>query len=220
MNSQREQAYERLEKQIGRTPLYVFSLPNGHKAYAKAEFMNPTGSHYDRVYIKLLKELENDGRITPGETPLIETTSGNAGSAFAWLCNELGYDCTVIIPGGLPKARVDDIRKYGAKIRFSDKDKYVRGAAEELKRVLTQENKERKAKGLPKFWSPNHSQDMRSADALESIANEALDELKEQSVNLDYFIAAIGNGSFASLVSMHAVRCVAAFACILFNCSC
>ena len=56
MDSVREQTYGNLEKQIGGTPLYVFGLPNGHRVYAKAEFMNPTGSHYDRVYIKLLKE--------------------------------------------------------------------------------------------------------------------------------------------------------------------
>lgn len=200
MDSQRTQAYERLEKLVGRTHLYVLnptSIPGKpvlqHRIFTKAEYENPTGSHYDRVYVPLLRMLEKEGKIIPTKTPLIETSSGNAGSSFAWVCNELGYEATVIVPDNLPKARIEDIRKYGAQIRTTPGKDYVGGAATELRRVLTVENKERKAKGLSKFWSPNHSQDVRSADFLESIAKEIIEET--EGIPIHYLILAAGNGA-------------------------
>lgn len=64
-------------------------------------------------------------------------------------------------------------------------------------RMLTVENKERKKQGLPKFYSPNHSQDFRTLDPLELIAVESLEQIKEidESLDIDYFIPAIGNGA-------------------------
>ncbi|MBI2451531.1 PLP-dependent lyase/thiolase [Candidatus Pacearchaeota archaeon] len=193
MKPERERIYADLERKVGRTPLYEFELPNGSKIFAKAEYKNPTGSHYDRVYVPLLRALEEEGKIQPAENPLIETTSGNAGASFAWVCKRLGYECTVIVPPELPKARVDDIRNHGGHIRFSERGKYVRGAAEELRKVLKIENKERKAKGLPPFYTPNHSQDIRSTGFLERITEEVLDELRDAS--LDYAVLAVGNGA-------------------------
>lgn len=200
MEESRRRKYAELSSKVGKTPLHVitphtysFEQESPHRIFAKAEFENPTESHYDRVYVPLIRTLEEEGRITPGETPLIETTSGNAGASFAWVCREMGYDATVIIPDNLPEGRIRDITQYGPTIRTTPGEDYVRGAADELKRVLTIENKERKAQGLPKFWSPNHSQDMRSAQLLEPIAKEILDET--QGTLIDYLILAAGNGA-------------------------
>lgn len=194
MNPKRQKIYNELESKIGRTPLVELplNLPNGNRIFAKEEYRNPTQSHYDRVYVYLLKELEKEGKIIPGQTPLIETTSGNAGASFAWLCKELGYDATVILPEGLPKARVEDIKKYGAHLMFTPEQNYVGGAAKELGRIFKIENKERKKQGLPKYIGPNHSQDFRTANSLEGIASESLDQLEG---NIDFFIPGIGNGA-------------------------
>ena len=108
MDIQREKLYRELESRIGNTPILKLSLhlPYGNRIFVKEEFRNPTGSHYDRVYIHLLKEIEKEGKIVPGVTPLIETSSGNAGSSFAWLCRELGYQAEVIVPEGLDRKSV------------------------------------------------------------------------------------------------------------------
>lgn len=194
MNSNRVRLYKRLQARIGNTPLVEspLQLPNGNKLFIKEEYKNPTGSHYDRVYVHLLNDLEKRKKIKPGETPLIETTSGNAGASFAWLCRELGYEATVILPEGLPIARINDIKQYGAKLMFTPKKDYIGGSAKELKRILTEVNRQRHMQGLPMFRSPNHSQTFKTIDSLESIATEATDQLNGK---IDFFIAAIGNGA-------------------------
>ncbi len=196
LSASRRRVYAALEKRIGNTPLYQvrrIPVPNGCKIFVKEEYRNPSGSHYDRVYLGLLKALETEGRIIPGKTPLIETSSGNAGISFAWLAKKLGFSSEVIMPANLPSARVEGARVQGAKIRLSPAKKYVGGAAEMLRAVLTVENKQRAAQGLPKYWSPNHSQDPRTAIVLRPIA----DEVKRQLGNtkLDFLVVGVGNGA-------------------------
>src|SRR6516162_4413264 len=120
MNRARRSLYEGYIAAIGRTPLTELRSPQ--KSFdglvlAKEEYRNPTGSHYDREYFRLLYELEDNRTIVPGETPLIETTTGNAGASFAWACRILGYSpVKVIIPADMPSAREAQIASFGAEI--------------------------------------------------------------------------------------------------------
>lgn len=192
----RQRLYATLEKRIANTPLYEISkikVPNGCRVFVKEEYHNPSGSHYDRVYLHLLKALEAEGRIVPGKTLLIETSSGNAGISFAYLARLLGYSAEVIMPVNLPKARIDGVKKEGAKVRLTPAKHYVGGAAEALKRVLAIENKQRESQGLPKYWSPNHSQDKRSTLSLEPIASEVKKQLGK--TKLDFVVLGVGNGA-------------------------
>jgi cysteine synthase A len=56
LNLEREKIYKELEKRVGNTPLYnikKIEIPNGNKIFAKEEYLNPTGSNFDRIYIHL-----------------------------------------------------------------------------------------------------------------------------------------------------------------------
>lgn len=192
----RTRLYVSLQRKIGNTPLHEIgqiNVPNGCRIFAKEEYLNPSGSHYDRVYLHLLKALEAEEKITPGRTPLIETSSGNAGISFAYLAKALGFQSEVIMPASLPNARIEGAKTHGAKVRLTSGRKYIGGAAEELRHALTVENKQRAAQGLPKYWSPNHSQDFRTAQALEPIASEVKRQLGN--TKIDYVILGVGNGA-------------------------
>src|SRR3989338_4732778 len=128
MDQERTALYSRLEREIGNTPLYEISkiqLPNGNRVFAKEENRNPGGSHYDRVFIRLFRHYEEGGRIVPGHTPVVETTSGSAGVSVARLGRLLGYECLVICPADLPEARIRAIREQGAELRLSPEGRYV-----------------------------------------------------------------------------------------------
>src|SRR5688572_25094453 len=91
MNEHRHELYAELFSKVGNTNLYKIrhiEVPNGNKIFAKEEYQNPTGSHYDRVYPYLLYEAEKRGVISPSTTTIVENSSGNAGASAAWACRE------------------------------------------------------------------------------------------------------------------------------------
>ena len=192
MNPEREQLYIKLGRRIGRTPLTEIRnipVPNGNRIFAKEEYLNPTGSHYDRVFWQLLFSLESSGDICPCQE-LIETTSGNAGASFAWLCSALGYKATVIIPEDMPNARLAQIKSFGANIVPSPPGLYVAGAIDTLRGYLA----DRKSRNQPVVCT-NHAESEASVLGMDSAAHEIKKQLQEyDAVNLDIHVSALGGG--------------------------
>jgi len=180
-----------LAKSIGNTPLYDISglLGNTCRGYAKCEFKNPTGSHYDRAYLALFRDLEASGKIQRGKTHMVEVSSGSAGASFAWFCAQLGYESTVILPQGLPPGFEQHIRKQNgtANIVVSKHGDYIKGAVRTLREILVKN----------RDWvCPDHSRSPITLRGLAAIGSEAVAQLQQENVtHLDYWIAACGNGA-------------------------
>src|SRR5580765_4898107 len=71
MDEARIAKYEGLRAEIGHTPLHEVKsivVPNGNRIFAKEEYLNPTGSHYDRVFVRLFEALEEQCAICPGQS--------------------------------------------------------------------------------------------------------------------------------------------------------
>lgn len=171
----------------------LVNLPSpgeNNQIFAKEEYLTVTGSHYGRVYQILLAFLERLGKIIAGFSTLVETTSGNAGIAFAYFCKLMGYKCIIFMPDGLPKARLEIIRQLGAEVRLTPREEYVVGAAKAMREFLIAHPG--KENGVRLFYSPNHSQSLVSCQALEPIAEEAIQQSGDP---FDCFIGAAGNGS-------------------------
>ena len=96
---------------IGRTPL----LRLGDNLFAKAEFVNLTGSVKDRAAKYILDDAENRGLLTPGGT-VIEPTSGNMGIALAALAVPRGYRCIIVMPDSMSAERIALMTAYGAEV--------------------------------------------------------------------------------------------------------
>ena len=108
---------------VGHTPLVRLrrigaGLP-GIAIYAKAEFMNPGGSVKDRAALRMIEVALADGSFDPSRT-LIDSTSGNTGIAYAWICKALGLRCALVMPGNVSAPRKQTATAYGAEVIFSD----------------------------------------------------------------------------------------------------
>ena len=85
----RGRVYNSIIETIGDTPIVrldKFAKEKGIVAQllAKLEFFNPIASVKDRIGVAMIEAMEADGRIRPGETTLVEPTSGNTGIALAF----------------------------------------------------------------------------------------------------------------------------------------
>jgi cysteine synthase A len=194
LTTPREEQYDALERAIGKTPLIRLAnipLANECVLYAKEEYRNPTGSHYDRETIRLLRAREEEGRIRiDPRRPLVETTTGNSGASFAWLCRVLGYrDYLVFIPADMPTARIEQIRSYGAKIELTPAGEYITGLVAAFQ-VWWRQNQ-------PHYYAPNHSNDEEhTVGAMRDLGKEILAGLKRRGVaRPTHFVAALGNGA-------------------------
>jgi cysteine synthase A len=105
---------------IGNTPMLRFSRlePEGVELYGKLEASNPGGSVKDRIGIAMITAAEAEGRITPGQTTIVEATSGNTGIALAFVCAAKGYELVIFLPQGMSREREALLKLYGARVEI------------------------------------------------------------------------------------------------------
>lgn len=102
---------------IGGTPIIqLHRVAEGLRAnlYGKCEFLNPGGSHKDRVAKNMLKRAV-EGGLKPGGT-IVEATSGNTGAALAMHAAVLGYRCVFVMPDKMSQEKIDSLRAFGARV--------------------------------------------------------------------------------------------------------
>ncbi len=78
--------------------------------FAKLEFMNPTGSFKDRGTATMLSVA-----LEHGVDEVVEDSSGNAGASVAAYAARAGMQAHVFAPSQAPKAKLGQIRVYGAR---------------------------------------------------------------------------------------------------------
>ncbi len=110
--------------QIGRTPLLrlrrvTSDLRASVDVYLKAEWFNPGGSVKDRPVLRMIMDAARDGRLRPGKT-ILDSTSGNAGIAYAMIGAVMGYPVELVMPASASEERKRIIAAYGARVVLSD----------------------------------------------------------------------------------------------------
>ncbi|MCZ4064401.1 cysteine synthase family protein [Oxalobacter aliiformigenes] len=107
---------------VGNTPLLrLQNLAGTDQAavYAKAEYLNPSGSGKDRAALSMIREGIESGKLSPEKT-ILDATSGNTGIAYAMLGAVLGYRVKLYMPANASIERKKVIRAYGAEIVETD----------------------------------------------------------------------------------------------------
>ncbi len=107
---------------IGNTPLLFLDgiAPSGHaKIFAKAEFMNASGSVKDRAAAAMIQEGIANGKLTSGKT-ILDATSGNTGISYAMLGAALGFKVKLFLPTNASAERKQIMRALGAEIVETD----------------------------------------------------------------------------------------------------
>jgi cystathionine beta-synthase len=110
-------ALEDITKAVGNTPIVRLNRVTAGipaEIYVKCEYLNPGGSHKDRLASNLLRRAEEDG-LKPGGT-IVEATSGNTGASLALLAAIRGYKCIFIMPDKMSQEKIAHLRAFGAKV--------------------------------------------------------------------------------------------------------
>lgn len=194
VDATRAQLYGRLKSAIGHSPVCEIALPNGNTILQVNETHGPSESHYDRVFVPLLENLEKEGKIAVG-SDILETSTGSAGISFAWAAKKLGFNPYVFMPSYVPEPRIVETQRLAGRehvMLIDDRKEYIKACSDAMVDHL-KANKARVSMEGRRIWMANHSQNLIVPSFFAPIVDEARAFAKGR--DIDYFIGGIGNGS-------------------------
>jgi cysteine synthase len=172
---------------IGGTPLVRLrhlvdkSMAN---VFCKCEQFNPGGSLKDRIALSMIEAAENDGRIKPGESVIVEPTSGNTGVGLAIVCAAKGYRLILTMPDNMSLERRALLKAYGAELHLTPAALVMKGAVERATELCEQ---------IPNAFMPQQFNNPANPDAhVRTTGPEILAQLGNRVP--DAFVHGVGTG--------------------------
>lgn len=171
---------------VGGTPLVRLGPlcdETGAVILGKLEGANPAGSVKDRIGLAMVEAAEADGLITPGESVIVEPTSGNTGIALAFVAAARGYRCILTMPESMSMERRALLKAYGAELVLTPATEGMRGAIARAREI---------AADTPGGFIPQQFENPANpAMHARTTAEEIWDDTEGA---VDVFVAGVGTG--------------------------
>ena len=137
----RGRIYDSITDTVGNTPLVRLdriAKAKGVRAnlLAKLEFFNPISSVKDRIGVAMIDAMEQAGAITPGQSTLVEPTSGNTGIALAFVAAARGYKLTLVMPESMSMERRKMLLLLGAELVLTPAMQGMKGAIAKAREIV------------------------------------------------------------------------------------
>ncbi|MES1206282.1 MAG: cysteine synthase A [Pseudomonadota bacterium] len=176
---------------IGGTPLVRLrhmAGPGLADVFCKCEQFNPGGSIKDRVARSMIEAAESIGRLRPGESTIVEPTSGNTGVGLALVAAAKRYRLILTMPDNMSLERRALLNAYGAQLYLTPADQVMTGALAKASELCAQH---------PEYFMP---QQFRNPANVESHIRTTGPEILAQlgSRTCDAFVSAVGTGGTIS----------------------
>src|SRR5436190_4179125 len=179
---------------VGRTPLVrlnrVVAAGSTAEVLAKIEWYGPSGSLKDRIYAYMIERAEERGDLRPGMT-LLECSTGNAGTACAFVAAVKGYPCVVVMPEGMSMERQKLMRAFGAELVLT------RGAESDVDLAL-QRMEEIRAEDPSRYFVPAQFDNPDNPEA--HVLTTAPEIWEQTHGELDAVVASQGTGGWITAV--------------------
>lgn len=178
-----------LVARVGNTPLVALDFLPGRvhadSVFAKLETANPTGSLKDRPVVRMLVHALEAGQLRGRR--LLDSTSGNAGIAYAAFGATLGVPVTLVMPGNASRERLDRIRAHGAEVIVTDPVEGYDFAVAEAARL---------ARAHPdRYWYCNQYANENNWRAHLETGREIIEQMIAQTGDVpDAFVCGVGTG--------------------------
>ncbi|HEY4183871.1 MAG TPA: cysteine synthase A [Polyangia bacterium] len=176
---------------IGGTPLVRLRRlvePGMADVFCKCEQFNPGGSIKDRVALSMIEAGERSGRLRPGESVIVEPTSGNTGVGLALVSAAKRYRLILTMPDNMSLERRALLKAYGAEV-------YLTPAAEVMTGALKKANE--LCAGHPEYFMPQQFSNQANVEAhVRTTGPEILAQLGAR--GCDGFVAGVGTGGTIS----------------------
>lgn len=184
--------YENITETIGRTPLVKVGRINDTAAtiVAKLEFFNPGGSVKDRIGLAMIEAAERDGLIKPGETTLVEPTSGNTGIALAMVAAAKGYRLILTMPETMSLERRKLLKAYGAELVLTPGTEGMSGAIRQAESIVAE---------IPNSFIPQQFKNTANPEVHRRTTAEEL--WADTDGKIDILVAGVGTGGTITGVS-------------------
>ena len=187
----RVRGVDHLRRAVGGTPLvelaFADALPSGTRLFAKLESCNPGASIKDRPVLTMLTRASAAGRLSGGRR-LLDSSSGNAGIAYAQFGAALGIGVTLVVPGNASRERLERIRAHGGELILTDPVEGYDHAVMTARR-LAETHPDR-------YWyCDQYSNEDNWRAHFETTGREILEQVEEATGGTpDAFVAGVGTG--------------------------